>query len=720
MDKKKLPLKEQVELLERGVFTRPKANGEQADKLLRTINRVKNPLETARLFFVRGVSRYYQFLLQDAQEDLGEALERFAHLRDAAESEDQRQELRSLVLQVKSHIGSTFLVLGDFARAIHSFRTVRDEAQEHHDAGTLAYAYVQLGKAYMLLGRYELATSYLEQALAAEEQSGRNGLAGSIYLCLGTIYSKTSRTGEALELLLQSLDLLEQQQFAETPEVLTIIGSIYFNQDDLIMAEQYATIALEFSRQTGVRAMEAESLKLCGLLAHRKNQAGDAHHFLTKALEVSRSIKNHTQALEIARLLVTFSDASEAAPYCREVIALAEEIYQQSVDSCIAAVVLQDKHEDMLRRQHTQKHERHRLNQIDERLQAVSLLGSEINALNDGDAVLELVSRRLLDLVPADTLSLYIMDPRASSLSLKTKLSDALQTNQIRGSIPLDDTSSIAAYCVRTRNPVLIRDICREGKFYCEDGQSASLSSWLAVPLTAHEEVYGAVLLGGALPESFTSSDLHIIQMCANLTASALAAAAFTLQFKQVSRRENLLSKYVDKTIDQLSIYDKLTGLPNKLLLFERAVPLLQQAGRSSMPVAVCSLELHSTSEESSSSDESLKAVTRRMASVLRKSDLIARVQDTHFVAVFNDLKEKEAVSVIMDKLIREISRPFAVKNRVCTYDAHGGISFFPEHGNDLPALIRSAESARQRAQLFGNNRYAVADVKPRQDYITG
>ncbi|MHB8564852.1 MAG: diguanylate cyclase domain-containing protein, partial [Acidiferrobacteraceae bacterium] len=109
--------------------------------------------------------------------------------------------------------------------------------------------------------------------------------------------------------------------------------------------------------------------------------------------------------------------------------------------------------------------------------------------------------------------------------------------------------------------------------------------------------------------------------------------------------------------------------------------------------------------------DVLLKEAAARMATCIRRSDIVARVGGDEFVIVLTELCRMENAEGIAQKLLTIISgSPFALGDTVLVMTASIGIAIFPLDGKDPDTLIKHADMAMYQAKQMGRNRYARYD----------
>lgn len=179
--------------------------------------------------------------------------------------------------------------------------------------------------------------------------------------------------------------------------------------------------------------------------------------------------------------------------------------------------------------------------------------------------------------------------------------------------------------------------------------------------------------------------------------------------------------KEYERRIEHLANHDILTDLPNRFLLHDRAALAMSQAKRHGRKVAVLFIDLDNFKLVNDTlghelGDELLKEAARRIAGTLRSSDTVSRIGGDEFLALATELRSSADASVVAEKIIEEVSRPFLVQEHNLIVTASVGVALFPDNGTDLESLSRLADAAMLKAKQSGNNRFRLYSGEVTED----
>jgi diguanylate cyclase (GGDEF)-like protein/PAS domain S-box-containing protein len=195
----------------------------------------------------------------------------------------------------------------------------------------------------------------------------------------------------------------------------------------------------------------------------------------------------------------------------------------------------------------------------------------------------------------------------------------------------------------------------------------------------------------------------------------------FYLSINSVRDDDNDLTNYIfvysdirerkkfERTLEYQAQHDHLTKLPNRMLLNDRIEQALYQAERHDNKVAILFLDLDDFKNINDSvghnvGDNVLVQATQRLKSTIRKGDTLARHGGDEFIIVMSDFGSEKDISILCDKLLKNIEAAFLVNGESYLLGVSIGISIFPDHGKTVSDLISKADIAMYEAKADGKN----------------
>lgn len=168
------------------------------------------------------------------------------------------------------------------------------------------------------------------------------------------------------------------------------------------------------------------------------------------------------------------------------------------------------------------------------------------------------------------------------------------------------------------------------------------------------------------------------------------------------------------RSLESLALHDELTGLPNRRLLMDRLSLAIAHARRNKSMMAVMYLDLDGFKQINDTlghdaGDRLLSLFADRMLASVRQEDTVARLGGDEFVIVLWELSCAEDVSKPASRVLRVMSQPYSFNDYNVSMTLSIGVSIYPTHGEEVEALMKSADLALYEAKRAGKNNYCIA-----------
>ncbi len=178
------------------------------------------------------------------------------------------------------------------------------------------------------------------------------------------------------------------------------------------------------------------------------------------------------------------------------------------------------------------------------------------------------------------------------------------------------------------------------------------------------------------------------------------------LTFRDVTRE-----KQKQATIEYQALHDPLTNLANRALFDRKLSEAITHAGERSEIMAMMFLDLDRFKEVNdtfghSVGDLLLQNVTQRLIKCLRQVDLIARWGGDEFAIILPEVRCREDVIEIAQRLIQVMQPAFILEGHCLNVTTSIGIAVYPHDGLDSTTLLQSADTALYQAKRSGRNNY--------------
>ena len=178
----------------------------------------------------------------------------------------------------------------------------------------------------------------------------------------------------------------------------------------------------------------------------------------------------------------------------------------------------------------------------------------------------------------------------------------------------------------------------------------------------------------------------------------------------------NLLTrlKHTNEQVTALAHHDSLTGLPNRILFYDRLNQAITRARRDKVSIAVLYLDLDgfklvNDTLGHDAGDTLLREAAKRVVACVRDSDTVARMGGDEFTVILCNLRTPNSKDRVAKKIVETIAQPFLINGKSCSVSASIGIALSPEHGETAEQLVKIADAAMYLAKHSGKNCYRFA-----------
>lgn len=212
-----------------------------------------------------------------------------------------------------------------------------------------------------------------------------------------------------------------------------------------------------------------------------------------------------------------------------------------------------------------------------------------------------------------------------------------------------------------------------------------------AFPLTVEGQVAGVLVLWSSMAGAFNDDEVRLLQQLAEDTGLGL---------EHIEQRSHVY---------QLSNFDRLTGLPNRVLFEDRAAQLFSRAARAQRVAAVLVIRIGRFLQINdrygrAGVDQVLKRVCDYLNEMVRPGDTVARLGDNEFGVLLGDVGSVEDAAVTANRIITAFPRAIAWQEDTITTEGGMGIAIYPQDGADVSTLLRNAEVALNNLTLVPRN----------------
>lgn len=228
-----------------------------------------------------------------------------------------------------------------------------------------------------------------------------------------------------------------------------------------------------------------------------------------------------------------------------------------------------------------------------------------------------------------------------------------------------------------------------------------------AVPLSAAGEIVGWMAVDNLLSlQEIAMDEIHLLEAVSGQLALAVRNASLY------------------EGVETLATTDELTRLLLGRVFNDRLAEECRRAERTQTTFAVCMLDVDTFKSINDThghpvGDRVLAGVARRLKTVSRRMDVVARYAGDEFIALLPHANAEQAMSFA--QRVVESVRKLAVKGArgaLVRPTVSLGVSVFPTHGTKPDELVRAADEALYQAKRAGRDGAALKEVPGGKDLL--
>lgn len=289
------------------------------------------------------------------------------------------------------------------------------------------------------------------------------------------------------------------------------------------------------------------------------------------------------------------------------------------------------------------------------------------------DDTLSLLAARLKNIVPHDSLAIYIHENQV----LRPEYVTGLEA-KLFGSLAIPVGQGLSGWVFEKQQAIINGSPSVEPGYLNDPTKFSTLRSALAVPLEGVDGAIGALALYSAQADAFTADHLRLLLAISSKSGTAIENA---LRYKQAQRS---------------AATDELTGLPNarSLFLHVDSEVKVAAAGGTTLAVLVTDLDGFKAVNDHFGHLEGnrlLQLTAQGLRQMCRGSDYVARMGGDEFVVILRGATP-EAVAGRMEQMRGMVqAQGLAVTGRECV-SLSVGCSTFPEDAASAEQLLDIAD----------------------------
>ena len=346
--------------------------------------------------------------------------------------------------------------------------------------------------------------------------------------------------------------------------------------------------------------------------------------------------------------------------------------------------------------------------ELEQREYEISLLRETALAVSSElglENVLNLIAERARELVHAETLLVPILDAHSESYTYRA--GSGTNADEIVGeSLPLE--FGVCGWVWRHKK-AWWRGILDELSDEERTAWEKEAGTLILVPLQGRKQFLGGIAaINKQSGDDFDARDLQLLELFAGHAAiaieNAMAVAAmeearqsaenYQSELQQLNRRLTV----ANEELEYLSLYDHLTGLPNRSLFRDRMLREIESSQTRQNHFCVLLIDLDRFKDVNDAlghemGDRILKRIAHRLSSSLDVNHTLARISADEFAVLLCNSDSEEATR-IAHHLRDTLKQAMQVDEEEVVITATSAIVVFPEHGGNEHELLKHVDMA--------------------------
>ncbi len=640
-------------------------------------------------------------------------------------------QIRQALVSVSNAVES-FALLGDLDAALEWCDPALALARQTGWPATVGLCLLQMGDVLRMLGRFSEARAQLQEALGAMV-----AVAGSrnYEQVLGNLGQLALDVGDFEDGLKWFKQFEERIQAHQDPDLLIKAwrgqASTLFSLGRVEEAHALALKALELAQEQGNADGQIQILVVLAQLHFASqlpsppevNAPNATLHYLLHALEIARGIAGYGVSPDLySQLALAYAACGDFEhAYAHSQAANEARNRNRNEEAQRRALSMQVRQEMERARAETEHHRQLAitLRETASTLETLGIIGREITASLNAQAVFQALHRHVHDLLDATFFAVYLIDEEHKWLNGAFVVEQNLPVSS--QPIAVTNPTSNFAKCARTRKEVLM-NVTESNRVHNVLPGTMTTQSLLYAPLVVGERLLGVMSIQSPRAYAYGEREQSIFRaLCAYGAIALDNAAAYAAAEHAQKRADEALtelratqSKLLEQNLqlERLAVTDQLTGLFNRLRLDRTLEEEHSRNMRYGTQFCILLVDVdHFKSVNDTfghqQGDQILVGIAQALKEGVREVDVVGRWGGEEFLIICRETGIEGAV-VLAEKLRAAVyARDFeGVGRRTASF----GVAAF-RAGEVLTETIARADAALYRAKQNGRNRVENGEV---------
>src|SRR5690606_26095667 len=166
-----------------------------------------------------------------------------------------------------------------------------------------------------------------------------------------------------------------------------------------------------------------------------------------------------------------------------------------------------------------------------------------------------------------------------------------------------------------------------------------------------------------------------------------------------------------NRKMQQLALFDSLTGLANRRLFMDRLNNALASCRRQGSSLALLFLDLDQFKRINDTlghdaGDILLLTIADRLKGCVREKDTVSRLGGDEFTVLLTDVKDTHSVTQVAQQILKALKQPIKLHKHEVIVSTSIGITLAQADSSHAETLMKNADLALYRAKECGRDRY--------------
>lgn len=185
---------------------------------------------------------------------------------------------------------------------------------------------------------------------------------------------------------------------------------------------------------------------------------------------------------------------------------------------------------------------------------------------------------------------------------------------------------------------------------------------------------------------------------------------------KEVSEETYIKSlENLNGSLYNTSNFDEITGLPTRKILTRQLEKYLKNNTIKNKKLALILMDLDKFQNINDTyghevGDNVLRRFSNNLKMILNKDFMFARLDGDEFAIIISDLEKISDINTFLKNILNITKNPMDINGDKVYCNCSMGISIYPNDGDSIDALLKSANMALYKAKENGRNRYEFFD----------